>query len=163
MNSPINDMSTLRLAKYPFQGGVLNFSVPRPWLEEFTEDGDMVCFLEREDSPVLRVSIITMQAPPGEKELSPQKVLASIDVPGLEPVAVKIPVSMALGRLVELVEEEGVPLKIHHWYLAHVVPPRYAHVALFSYSYLQSQQGDCEIEETADLLEDLIAKARFTR
>src|SRR5579859_2350638 len=74
----------------------------------------------------------------------------------------RLPNGCALIRYTQSSVEAGHVLSITYWLVAQVVPPTHARIATFSYTLLNSQQGDPRFQQELELLNREIRDSVFS-
>jgi hypothetical protein len=142
-----------------YRGGLVEFRVPASWLEEYEEDGGAAFYEPTPDSDTLRLNVLTFRS------ASPVTPETPLDL--LRPRAQKygvtarrLPNGNAMISYSERAEEQGVPLLIHYWEVANVVPPTHARIAVLSFTTRALEGiGDAD---TLEWLEEEIRALRFS-
>jgi hypothetical protein len=153
-------MTPLKTIKY--RGGVVTFSIPATWHEEYEPEGGGTFYEDRPDSGTLRLNVITAEAPDNMQELSAYKALLDSQGPGVHQIT---PLSNgnAVARYVHMPTEKGKQLQIHYWEVASSLPPRHMRIAVFSYTILANQASDAYIQKDLELLNKCITESVFSQ
>jgi hypothetical protein len=154
-------MTALKTVRY--RGGVLTFSIPASWCEEYEPEGGATFYEDRPDSSTLRLNVMTMEAPPNMRELSAMQALSDSEEGGDGRQIRALPDGNAVARYMQTPVEEGKQLHIHFWEVASPSPPRHMRLAVFSYTILASQASSDSIRQELELLDGLITKAQFAK
>jgi hypothetical protein len=148
------------LKEINFHGGVLKFKIPLNWKEEYGENGKGAFYEDSPDTGTLRLSVITMEAPPDAKGNLLVPALSSI--PGIDQKDIEmLGNGNALAHAVQRSEEEGTKYTLYWWYLANHVTPNDMRMAIYSYAILTSKENDRKTKEEIELLERQIKNAVF--
>jgi hypothetical protein len=135
-----------------YRGGVVTFRIPADWDEEYEPDGGGTFYDKAPDSGTFRLDIITAESPEPVTVESAPEVLSSLG--GAAPGNVeRLPNGCALVRYTERATENGERLFITFWSVAHVIPPRHARVATFSFTLLDRQRKDPRFQQQVELLD----------
>jgi hypothetical protein len=148
------------LKEINYHGGVINFKIPSNWKEEYEKDGGGTFYEDAPDTGTLRLSIITMQAPPDVKGNLPAQALSSISSIDQNNIEI-LDNGNALAHAIQRTEEQETKITIYWWYLANHLPPNHVRLANYSYTILTSKENDNNIQEEIMLLEGLIKTAVF--
>src|SRR3954462_15733315 len=133
-------MSELKVIEY--RGGILRFSVPSTWVEEYDANGGAMFYEIGPETGTLRLNILGFKSNRefgrGDSALS---VLSRMHEPGKVNA---LPNGNAFAVYFRDAVEEGERLRIYYWELANLCPPRHTRIAIFSFTILESQSGDPE-------------------
>ena len=145
-----------------YRGGLITFSIPDHWQEQYEPDGGGTFFDAASESITLRVNVVTVEAPSGiaAGELAPTAVGASSIPPSA--VVERLASGNAIARYSMATEEAGNRLRIDYWHVAAPVPPNKAHVAIFSLTMLESEQDTSACRDLRELLDNEISAARLS-
>lgn len=141
-----------------YRGGLVVFSLPGSWTEEYEPDGGGVFYAPGEDTGTLRLDVITAKAPTPIASSTGRDVLEKIGHPQTE----SLPTGGSLSKRVSREEDRGVPITIYWWYVADVVEPDHVRIASFSYSILSSQEQSSRVASDLSFLEQSIRNIRFS-
>jgi hypothetical protein len=154
-------MIALKTIKY--RGGVVIFSIPASWIEDYEPEGGGTFYEDRPDSSTLRLNVMTMEAPPDMRGLSAMQALSDSGEGGDGRQISALPSGNAVARYIQMPVEQGAQLHIHYWEIASPLPPRHMRLAVFSYTILASQASSDSIRQELELLDSLITKAQFAQ
>lgn len=148
------------LKEINFHGGVIKFNIPSNWKEEYGKNGKGAFYEDAPDTGTLRLSVVTMEAPPDAK--GNLLVLALSSIPDIDQKNIEILANgNALAHAVQRSEDEGTKITLYWWYLANHVPPNDVRMAVYSYAILTSKENDRKTKEEIGLLERQIKNAVF--
>jgi hypothetical protein len=149
-----SDWKTIR-----YRGGLVEFRVPRSWVEEYGEDGEGAFYDPTPDSDTLRLSVLTFRRPSSVDSETPLDLLR----PRSERRGValeRLPNGNALISYSAPAEEDGIALVLHHWEVANAVPPAHARIAVFSFTTRVSQAAGAPA--SLRWIDEEIRQARFS-
>lgn len=141
-----------------YRGGLVVFSLPSSWTEEYEPDGGGVFYAPGEDTGTLRLNIITAKAPTPVLSSTSRDVLKKIGHLDAE----SLPTGNSISKRVSREDERGVPITIYWWYVANVVEPDNVRIATLSYSILSSQEQSARVRSDLAFLERSIRNIRFS-
>ena len=150
-----------------YRGGVVSFRIPALWREEYSDIEGGMFYEDRPDSGTLRLTIITMATPKQSEPASATDVL-QIVVSGLkkkknvQSTTRGLRDGNALLKYEEAASEQGRRLKIFYWVVANPLPPNHARVATFSYTILEEQRNEMQVQHDLEMLETEIEAATFS-
>src|SRR5438128_2678745 len=112
-------MTASLLKTINYRGGVLTFRIPSDWIEEYDDMKGGVFYAPGETSGTLRLSVLTMGAPPGKSVTSqtPAEILSS------ESKQYHVPIfplreNVAMIRYDFPTVEQGQQLRVRFWRVA---------------------------------------------
>lgn len=143
-----------------YRGGVITFSIPANWKEEYEPKGGGTFYNTAPDSGTLRLNVLTAKTPEGKLPADGYHYLAE------EPLAKGERLSKTErgdGIKFErtLAEEEGEKIVLYTWQIAHCAPPDKLYIAVFTWTILASQDGEPKFKKEIELIDGEIAKAYF--
>ena len=160
MQPALSDNLPLKTISY--RGGVVTFGIPAHWVEEYEPGGGGTFYDNAPDSGTFRLNIITAKSPEPVTVESAPEVLSSLGGAAHGNVE-RLPDGRALVRYTERPTENGQRLFITFWSVAHVIPPRHARVATFSFTLLDRQRNDAGFQQQVELLDREIRACIFSR
>jgi len=144
------DMKTIS-----YRGGIVRFSVPSNWVEEYEPEGGGTFYEDRPDSGTLRLNVLSFESPKPAAEMAssafkqdPTEMLSS---------------GFLMRRSIKSAVESGEALSVHRWEIAVPVPPNSLRLVCFSHTILAAQERDAEIVAELRLLDDSIRAAEFSQ
>ena len=152
-------MSALKTINY--RGGLVIFSIPATWREEYEPAGGGTFYEDRPDSGTLRLNVMTMEAPPYAQELSALQALSHSTAAGDEREVTALPNGNAMARYVKKAVEDRQRLHIHYWEVASPLPPRHMRLAIFSYTLFAAQTSTSSVRRELEMLNQQIEAAQF--
>jgi hypothetical protein len=141
-----------------YQGGLVKFSIPSTWREEYEPDGGGIFHEEGPDTGTLRLNVLTMKAP---SELTQDSVTDVLSGHGDGREIRRLSNGNAVATYMLHTEETGEALCLHFWEVANPLPPRHMRIGIFSYTVLASQDSDTNIQVELQLLDTSICRAEF--
>lgn len=144
-----------------YRGGLIVFSIPSGWVEEYEPEGGGTFYAKEPDSGTLRLSVLTFKAKDDATISTPAHILASFG--SLRPADIRIlPNGNALGEEIQRSVEDGEKITLYWWYIASSAPDQHFRVANFSYTVLSSQEGTPRVEADLKFLRASIMQAHFS-
>ena len=144
-----------------YRGGLVSFSIPEQWLEEYEEEGGGTFYDNSPHSGTLRLNVITFKS--NEK---PKKIDSDLEVKTTahkhNGVAVILDEGNAYARYDKNSSESGQNITIGYWNVYNPVPPDHLRIAFFSYTLLSSQFNEVKFQAELEMLEHEIALSRFS-
>lgn len=138
-----------------YRGGVVTFRVPSHWKEEYEPDGGGTFYEDAPETGTLRLNIITSEAPQGRLASTGYDFLRQESTAGQAEI-LRLPTGDGMKYYLKKAEEDGIPLNIHFWEIAHCVPPRTLYFAIFSWTVptKQTKRPECN-EDIQMIIEEL--------
>ena len=143
------------LKKISYRGGLVAFQIPAHWREEYAVDGGATFYEDAQDSPTLRLEVITALSPTPLSASSAPDVVAEFSR-GYGGVIESLPNGCALVRYTKSGDEQGHQLFVTYWSIAQVLPPSHARIAIFSYTMLDRQRSEVRFQHEVDMLDSEI-------
>jgi len=144
----------LKLVNY--RGGVVRFSIPSNWLEEYEPEGGGTFYENRSDSGTLRLNVLEFDSPSKSAE---EMARTAFPQNGVE----LLPSGFPMRHYVKPAKENGEALEIHRWEIAVPVPPRTLRLVCFAHTILAGQQSAPKIATELKLLDESIRAAEFSQ
>lgn len=122
-----------------YRGGIVEFRIPRRWVEEYDEDGGGTFYDPTPDSNTLRLNVITVRSPSPVNADTPLEILR----PRAQSHGVTVQFLASSNACITYstpAQEAGIALLIHYWEVANAVPPAHARIAVFSFTTIASEQ-----------------------
>ena len=150
-----------RLKKITYRGGLISFSIPEHWLEEYEEEGGGTFYENIAHSGTLRLNVMT-----AESNEESEKIDVDLEVKTLagkhNGIAVMLDEGNAYARYDQNSSENGQNITIRYWNVYNPVPPNHLRIAVFSYTLLSSQFNEVKFQAELEMLEHEIALSRFS-
>lgn len=150
--------SSVALKEITYRGGLVIFSVPQSWVEEYEPEGGGTFYERGENTGTLRLNVITAQSPREVDASSARGVLQVSRHSGIE----TLPGGNAIAKRVSRSTEQGQPITTYSWNVANAVPPRHVRIASFTYTILSSQEKSAQTLSDLSVLEASARAARFS-
>jgi hypothetical protein len=151
-----------KLKKISYRGGVVEFSIPANWKEEYEQDGGGMFYEQSTDSGTLRLNVITAKAPSPINDKSASDTLKGLKAAKSREV-VLLPNGNALLHFSEPAIEAGHKLHMLYWIVANPVGTSHVRVATFSYTLLEGQQNQARFTKEIALIDSEVRKATFAK
>jgi hypothetical protein len=139
-----------------YRGGLVRFSIPANWLEEYEPEGGGTFYEDRPDSGTLRLNVLSFDSPD-----KPADEMARTAFP--QETVERLPSGFSMRRYVKSANEKGQALDIHRWEIAVPVPPHGLRLVCFTHTILAGQQSDTRIATELKLLDASIRCAEFSQ
>jgi hypothetical protein len=146
------------LKEISYRSGLVTFSVPMSWTEEYEPEGGGVFYGPGDNTGTLRLNVISARPPTADVSLTSKQVLSHIGHPKSE----NLPNGSAVSKSISRDTDGGTPITIYWWYLANVLSPEHVRIANFSYTILSSEEHSPVIALELATLENSIRNARFS-
>lgn len=143
-----------------YRGGLVRFRIPAQWIEEYEDAGGGTFHADDPDSPILRLNVLTMQAPRPVDENTPSELLSSRAIKTGQTIA-PLDTGNAVIAYKQRSQEDNLALLIFYWELANAVPPAHCRLAIFSLTILESQQHDADIIRTIQMVDREVKASEF--
>lgn len=141
-----------------YRGGLVVFSLPGSWTEEYEPEGGGIFYAPGDDTGTLRLDVITARSPTPISSSASSEVLQKIGHAQAE----SLPLGGSIAKGVSREDDRGVPVTIYWWWVANVVEPDHVRIASFSYSILSSQEQSARVTSDLSFLEQSIRNIRFS-
>jgi hypothetical protein len=139
-----------------YRGGIVVFSIPNHWLEEYEPAGGATFYEDKPDSGTLRLNVLSFD---------------SKDTPAVQ-MAIKffpensyelLQNGFPIRRYVKDAVEKGEHLRIHRWEIAVPVPPRSVRLLMFAHTVLRSQENDPRIKAELSFIDASVRRAVYAQ
>ncbi len=144
-----------------YRGGLVTFSIPAHWTEEYEKDGGGTFYDSADESLTLRLSVMTMTPPKPLRLEDAPAVLASMSdilqapagpAPDIEPLPHDQAICFCPPRRET---ENGEAIELHTWGLLRVVAPTLVRLAIFTTTVARRAGADRATETLAILREQV--------
>ena len=151
------------MKRIPYKGGIVSFSIPDHWLEEYEEDGCSMFYEDKPESGALRLNVITAAEPNLQTDRSGTDALLALFDGKREPgTVVRVLDNGNVLRAYTRQEfEHGEELLMHHWEVANRADANHIRLAIFSFAILASRASDTEIIAQVALLNEQLPRTQF--
>ena len=146
------------LKEINYRGGLVIFSVPQSWVEEYEPEGGGTFYERGENTSTLRLNVITAQSPKEVDASSAHQVLQASRHSEIE----TLPTGNAIAKRVSRSTEQGQSITTYSWNVGNVVPPRHVRIAIFTYTILSTEEKSARTLSDLALLEASARAARFS-
>jgi hypothetical protein len=151
---PISAAETTKTISY--RGGIVAFSIPATWKEEYEPSGGATFYEDRSESGTLRLNVLSASS----KDEPAQKMALRVFPSGTyELLANGFPMRYEIKDG----DEGGVKLHLHSWSVAVPVPPHSLRLVIFRHAVLAGQESDPLIKTELDFLQQSIRHAVFSQ
>lgn len=143
-----------------YRGGVVTFSIPKHWTENYEPDGGGMFYEDGPDTGTLRLNVITAKSPKSLRGDAAFVELSSMK--SVKPESIKrLPNGNAMTTWVGHSSEQGQAITLYWWHVANPVLPSHMRVAIFSYTVLTSQESSVSTKSEVQMLTNSIKNATF--
>jgi hypothetical protein len=140
-----------------YRGGIVRFTIPQSWKEEYEPEGGATFYEDAPDSGTLRLSVLSCHSK-GAKTCQ-QMVSGLIADGGYE----TLQEGLAIKSHVDSAEEKGHWLEVHYWEVAVPVSPDRLRMAIFSFTILAAHADETDARHDIELLDRSIRGAEYSR
>ncbi len=151
-----------KLKRVSYRGGVVEFSIPANWKEEYEQDGGGMFYEQSTDSGTLRLNVITAKSPSPINERSASETLKGLKAAKSRQVDL-LPNGNAFLHFSEPGTEAGHKLYMLFWIVANPVGTNHVRIATFSYTLLEGQQNQAKFTNEIALIDSQVRKATFAK
>jgi hypothetical protein len=151
-----------KLKKISYRGGLVEFSIPANWKEEYEQDGGGIFYEQSADSGTLRLNVITAKSPSPINDKSASDTLKGLKAAKSRQIDL-LPNGNALLHFSESAVEAGNNLHMVYWIVANPVGTNHVRVATFSYTLLEGQQNQARFTKEIALIDSEIRNATFAK
>lgn len=149
-----------RLKEISYRGGVLKFTIPANWVEEYEEAGGGTFYEESPRSGTLRVNLLTLLAPETQTafDVESETRRKALDRGGW---AAPLNDGNALVCYDVESQENGDKLTIRYWEIYNPLVFPHLRIAIFSYTLLRSQLNEPKYIAELEFLDRAISNTKF--
>lgn len=141
-----------------YRGGLIVFSIPGDWLEQYEPDGGGTFFRDGDNDRTFYLNVITAQ--------SANPVTADSSSPALSTMFRQtiegFDNGYALTKKIEYTEDRREKITMHTWLLSAPLPPDTVRIANFTYVVLSSRDQSQQTLQDLAFLESSVRQARFS-
>ena len=137
-----------------YRGGIVRFSLPSHWREEYEPEGGGTFYDDRPDSGTLRLNVISVEPKSSEQPVEHPFPPGSFET---------LPSGLRMRHRIVDAEERGTPIRLHRWEIAVPVPPARLRIVCFTHTILARQESDAATVAELALVEQSIRSAEFSR
>lgn len=157
--TPLAHADGLQMKEIRYDGGVVRFSIPKNWVEEYEPDGGVMFYGTAPNTGILRLNLITGK-PPAAVGQDAYEALRSLK--SVRPESIKrLPNGNAITTWLQHSSEQGEAITLFWWHVASPVPPNHIGIANFSYTVLASQEHTAQTQSELQVLTKSIENAAF--
>lgn len=154
--------SELETKEIKYRGGIVTFTVPSHWLEEYERDGGGTFYENAPNTGTFRLNVITAKSPTVIGKDGAFQFLQSLKSVTPESIR-RLPNGNAIATSVQHSAEQGQPITLFWWHVANPVPPFHMRTANFSFSVLSSREDTAQTKSEIELLTKSIENAVFSQ
>jgi hypothetical protein len=145
-----------QLKSINYRGGIVTFSIPANWVEEYEPDGGGTFYDDAPDSGTLRLNVLSF-----DSDATPaDQMAATVFRDGASGITAS---ALPIRREEKTTVENGDMLHITKWEVAIPVLPRSLRLAVFSYTILLNQKSDPAFVREISLIEKSIREAHYSQ
>ena len=142
-----------------YRGGLIVFSIPRDWIEQYEPEGGGMFFKEGDTTGTLWLEVMTLGSPAAITADSARLALSTV----LGLPAETLENGNALAKRVTQTTDRGQKITMHSWHLSASLPPETIRLANFTYTVLASQAQSPTTLDDLSFLEGSIRQATFSK
>jgi len=143
-----------------YRGGIITFSIPATWKEEYKPEGGGTFYEDTPDSGTFRLNVLTFKMSDGKLASDGYAYFAPTPLKDGERLS-RTTRGDGLKFSKRSAEEEGAKIDLYCWQIAHVAPPEKLYIASFTWTILSTQSSDPKFQAEIKSLEDQILHAYF--
>ena len=156
----IDGVKTVETREIKYRGGLVTFSIPKHWVEEYEPEGGGTFYEDGPNTGTLRINVITMKSPTPVTANSGIAALSGLE--DVKPLEIEnLPSGNAVAKFVRRSTEQGQAITLYWWYVAQSIPPQHVRTAMFSYTILTSSENSSDSAAQLQLLDKSIRNATF--
>ncbi len=145
---------TMKLINY--RGGVVRFSLPIGWVEEYEPLGGGTFYEDRPDSGTLRLNVLEFESPDKSAEDMAQQALQAFET-------TLLPSGFQMRKRVAPAIENNEALNIHRWEVAVPVPPHCLRMCVFAHTVVAGQENDPRIASELAMIDNCVRDAVYSQ
>lgn len=143
-----------------YRGGLVTFSVPKHWVEEYEPDGGGMFYENSPNNGTLRLNVITAKSPnPLSADAAFEELVAMKSVKADSVQRLKS--GNAIATSIQHSSERGQAITLFWWHVTNPVRPSHLRVANFSYTVFTAQERSDIVKREVQLLTESIKDAKF--
>ncbi|OYW39885.1 MAG: hypothetical protein B7Z35_03080 [Hydrogenophilales bacterium 12-61-10] len=150
----------VQMKEIKYRGGLVTFSIPKHWVEEYETDGGGMFYEDAPNSGTLRLNVITAKSPkPLSADAAYEELVAMKSINGKN--VQHLANGNAFATAIHHATEQGQGITLFWWYVTNPVPPNHIRMANFSYTVLATQENSEQTHREVQLLTESIKNAAF--
>jgi hypothetical protein len=149
--------SDLAMKSIEYRGGLVRFSIPAQWAEEYEPDGGGTFYDPAVEGVTLRLNVLTCESPRSMRRDESIAALARGASATDSPVEAACDDQALRISATKRVDDDGECVEIASWQLLRVAPPTTIRIAIFSTIVLVAE---CDTPATRATLGMLLARVR---
>ena len=143
------DLQTVRLKAINYRNGIVKFSIPQHWREEYDASGGASFYEDSPNSGTLRVHSLSFESDAPLAASSAYEALSGMGQPGKTE---RLHANLAIARDERNVSEGGESVFMRSWHVAVPVLPRTMRIVVFTYTVSAARLSDLDVQrELKDL------------
>ena len=150
----------VKMKEIQYRGGIVTFSIPRHWVEEYEPDGEGMFYEDAPDTGTLRLNIITAKSPQPLSADAAFEELAAMKSVKEESIQ-RLKNGNAFATSIQHSSEQGQAITLFWWHVTNPVRPSHLRIANFSYTVLTSQENSETTKREIQLITESIKNAKF--
>jgi hypothetical protein len=150
----------VRLKEIEYRGGLVRFTIPENWREEYEGDGGGMFYEDRKDSGTLRINVITAGSPKPLGNDEPIEMLKGTRGVS-QTTIVRLPNGNGFATSQSHAVEQETQITLFWWYVTNLVRPDHVRIATFSYTVLRSLENDPRTLAELKMLDSSIRDTKF--
>jgi hypothetical protein len=160
----MNQLSRKRIEmkRIEYRNGLIRFSIPADWIEEYDDEGGGIFYLDRPSSGTLRLNVLTFKyrSDCGAADNNLLDIVGGFSKATAGSLRV-LENGNVLNKHVRHCTDGGELLQQHYWEIGNNVGASHIRIAVFSYTILASQHADPEALRDIAMLNNELVAAEF--
>lgn len=158
--STVSHAGGVQMREIKYRGGVVTFSIPKQWVEEYEADGGSMFYEDAPNTGTLRLNVITAKSPKPLSADAAYEELAALKSTNAK-IVQRLSNGNAFATAVQRAKEQGQEITLFWWYVANPVRPNHIRLANFSCTVLTSQENSERTQREVHQLTESIKNAKF--
>jgi len=155
----VKSLADVAMKEISYSGGLITFSIPSHWKEEYEKDGGGMFYEDSASSGTLRLNVLSFDntgSSPIDVESAARK-----QAEGYKGESTVLREGNAMARYDRQATEDGQPITLRTWAIYNHVGDTHSRVVVFTYTVPSAQFGDEKHVKEIEMIDREIRKARF--
>jgi hypothetical protein len=152
----------MKMKTINYRGGLIQFSIPATWKEEYEETGGGTFYEDGPDTPTLRLNVLSFKTTPASADTDPLDGIRAVQGFIADSI-LQLKTGNWFAKSITRTTESGEDITIYHFYLVQQNTATHLRIADFSYTLLSVQENERRYIDELQELEDEVKKATFAR
>ncbi|WP_146851058.1 hypothetical protein [Brevifollis gellanilyticus] len=148
------------MKRITYRGGILEFTLPANWVEEYEDEGGATFYEDRPDSGTLRLNVLGFEGP---ETITASDMVRTVFRPEEGMSDEDFQDGLRLRTYIAPASEKGEALAIYRWHVAVPIMPRSLRLVIFAHTIVCGQENDDSISQELRIIDSSIRSGFYSR